>query len=579
MTAAIHKVGMPKWGLSMTEGKLISWLVDEGEPVDVGTELLEIETEKIAGALESPAAGVLRRQVAGGGDVVPVGGLVGVIADAGVPDEDIDAFVADFQASFVPPETAQEAASPTETVEVGGRQLRYLRLGEGAPPVVFLHGFGGDLNNWLFNCEKLSADRAVYALDLPGHGESAKDVGAGDLAFFADTLGAFLDAIEIDAAHLVGHSMGGAVALGYALDQPARVVSLTLIDAAGLGKDINADYIDGFVGAVKRRDLKPVLELLFADSSLVSRQLVDDVLRYKRKDGVEDALRTIRDALFPDGRQAVDLSSQLEELPMPVLVIWGSADGIIPVAHAGVHIEADDRGRLADVSGEYAIALPGAAGWCLGCAHAFDPQVAAWELAAAEEQPVLDLGERDADGVAAAEGGDFLRVVAEPAHDLVRADGLHRRPHVLDAVAVAERRLDAERLSVAPLECRHELAPARLRLLGRRGDGGTVQPEPLVRRDHPQRVRGEPQHVERPRDGEVRLVAGVDPHPLEGRAAGRLGQPEDRLQVDVAADQARERLRPVHRGDARDAAEPFARRLDLTKAGNRPRRQSGTPSP
>jgi pyruvate dehydrogenase E2 component (dihydrolipoamide acetyltransferase) len=226
------------------------------------------------------------------------------------------------------------AVTPTETVEVDGRRLRYLRLGEGAPPVVFLHGFGGDLDTWLFNSEKLSADRTVYALDLPGHGESTKDVGAGDLAFFADTLGGFLDAVGVDAAHLVGHSMGGAIALRYALDAPARVASLTLIDAAALGSEINADYIDGFVSAGKRRDLKPVLELLFADGGLVTRQLVDDVLKYKRKDGVDEALRTIRDVLFPDGRQTVDLSARLGQLPLPVLVVWGGSDRVIPAAHA-----------------------------------------------------------------------------------------------------------------------------------------------------------------------------------------------------------------------------------------------------
>jgi pyruvate dehydrogenase E2 component (dihydrolipoamide acetyltransferase) len=344
VSAEIHKVGMPKWGLSMTEGKVTEWLVGEGAHVDSGAELLEIETEKIAGALESPATGLLRRHVAAVGDVVPVGGLVGVIADAEFTEEDIDAFIAEFQASFVPPETSEDATTPTETVEVDGRRLRYLRTGEGLATVVFLHGFGGDLNNWLFNSEKLAQGRTVYAVDLPGHGESVKDVGAGDLGFFAATLGAFLNAVGVDRPHLIGHSMGAAVALQLALDQPDRMASLTLIDSAGLGREINADYIDGFVNAGKGRELKSVLQLLFADQGLVTRQLVDDVLKYKRKDGVDQALRTIRDALFPDGTQAVDLSARLGELAVPVLVVWGREDRVIPVAHAerlseGVRLE------------------------------------------------------------------------------------------------------------------------------------------------------------------------------------------------------------------------------------------------
>jgi len=333
----VTRLGMPKWGLSMREGKVTDWLVDEGEEVAEGEELFEVETEKIDGAVESPAAGVLRRRVAQVGAVVPVGGLVGVLADPWVPDADVDAFVAAFQASFVPEEAEGEAEAPTRTVEVGGRRLRYLeRAPEAAAgdPVVLLHGFGGDLNNWLFNTDRLAERRRVYALDLPGHGESSKDVGAGDLAAFAEALGGFLDAVGAARAHLVGHSMGGAVALAYALAHPDRVASLTLVAPAGLGEDINRDYIDGFVAAERRRELKGVLELLFADQGLVNRKLVDDVLRYKRLDGVEAALRQVAGAMYPSGRQTVVLTGELDRLQAPALVVWGGQDRILPTAHA-----------------------------------------------------------------------------------------------------------------------------------------------------------------------------------------------------------------------------------------------------
>jgi pyruvate dehydrogenase E2 component (dihydrolipoamide acetyltransferase) len=260
-----------------------------------------------------------------------------VLADPSVPDADIDAFVAAFQASFVPEEAAGEAETPTRTVEVGGRRLRYLERAPDEPagdPVVLLHGFGGDLNNWLFNTDRLAERRRVYALDLPGHGESSKDVGAGDLDTFAGTLGGFLDAVGAARAHLVGHSMGGAVALAYALDHPDRVASLTLVAAAGLGEDINPDYIDGFVADERRRELKGVLELLFADQGLVSRKLVDDVLRYKRLDGVDAALRTVAGAMYPSGRQTAVLAGRLDRLQAPALVVWGGQDRVLPAAHA-----------------------------------------------------------------------------------------------------------------------------------------------------------------------------------------------------------------------------------------------------
>lgn len=99
-TRQISKLGMPKWGLTMTEGTVIEWLVEEGAELGVGDEVVEVESEKINNVVEAPTAGVLRRRVAAEGDVLSVGGLMGVIADASVPDADIDVFVEEFQATL-----------------------------------------------------------------------------------------------------------------------------------------------------------------------------------------------------------------------------------------------------------------------------------------------------------------------------------------------------------------------------------------------------------------------------------------------------------------------------------------------
>ncbi len=332
MSDAVEKLGMPKWGLSMTEGTLLAWLVEEGAELAVGDEVAEVETEKINGVVESPVAGILRRRVAAVGDVVPVGGLLGAIADASVPDADVERFVDEFQASFVP-EEAEEAGPAPEKVAVEAGTLRFLRQGEGGEPLLLLHGFGGDLNNWLFTAPALAAERTVYALDLPGHGGSTKD-GPGDLDFLVGAARQFLDAQELERVHLVGHSLGGLIAARLALDAPERIASLTLVAGAGLGDEINGDYIDGFIAAERRRELKPALELLFADRALVTRKLVDDVLAYKRIDGVDEALRAIAGNLFDEGRQRVVIADRLAELTVPLLVVWGSDDRIIPVGHA-----------------------------------------------------------------------------------------------------------------------------------------------------------------------------------------------------------------------------------------------------
>ncbi|MEC9453490.1 MAG: acetoin dehydrogenase dihydrolipoyllysine-residue acetyltransferase subunit [Pseudomonadota bacterium] len=335
MSDTIRALCMPKWGLSMKEGTVAAWLMDEGDEISPGDEVLDVETEKISSAVESPDGGILRRLVAEEGETLSVGAILGVLADADASDTDIDAFVEEFQANYVPPaDDEEDEGTATETVEVDGRAIRYLLRGEDGLPVILVHGFGGDLNNWLFNHEALAAKRAVYALDLPGHGVSAKDVGGVGVGDLAAVVNGFMAALGIDSAHLVGHSLGGAISLKVALDHPDKVASLTLIGSAGLGPEINGDYLAGFIAAERRKDLKPHIEKLFSDPALVTRQLINDLLAFKRIDGVQAALEAISAAFAPGGSQALVMRDQIGDLTQPVLAIWGAGDQIIPAGHA-----------------------------------------------------------------------------------------------------------------------------------------------------------------------------------------------------------------------------------------------------
>jgi pyruvate dehydrogenase E2 component (dihydrolipoamide acetyltransferase) len=338
MSDAIRPVVMPKWGLAMQEGMVARWLVEVGAEIAAGDEILDIETSKIANVFESPVAGTLRRQVVGEGETVPVGALLAVVADDGVPDSDLDGFVAAFQEQFAAHAAeAGEAGPEPATVEAGGRRMRYLEMGVGeGPPVLFIHGFGGDLYSWQFNQEALAENHVTYALDLPGHGGSSKDLGGGqaDVGALAAAVLDFMDAKAIAKAHLVGHSLGGAIALDLALDHPDRVASATLVCSAALGPEINMAYIDGFMQAKRRKQLQPVLEMLVADPATLSRDMIEEVLKYKRLDGVEAALDRIAGESFAGGRQALQLTARLRELTVPVQVIWGRKDQIVPVSHA-----------------------------------------------------------------------------------------------------------------------------------------------------------------------------------------------------------------------------------------------------
>src|SRR5208282_2099747 len=110
MTGTITAITMPKWGLTMTEGKVVQWLRPAGVSFAPGDELLEIETSKITNVVEAEAAGTLLRIAAPEGSTLPIGGLLAVIGPADAPAAEIDRFVA----GFVVAEPADEAAEAAE---------------------------------------------------------------------------------------------------------------------------------------------------------------------------------------------------------------------------------------------------------------------------------------------------------------------------------------------------------------------------------------------------------------------------------------------------------------------------------
>ena len=331
----IQRVTMPKWGLSMKTGKIVEWFVAEGDTIDKGDDLVDIETDKIAGTLESPVGGLLRRIIAEPGADLPVGAVLAVVAPAEVADADIDAVVEEAKAAVASGALEEDEGPQPQLVEVGGRTISYLTLGgedTGGEPVVLVHGFGGDKNSWLFVQQPLvRGPRRARARPARARRVRPRTSATGRWTRWRASSPGSSTRSGSSRAHLVGHSLGGAVVAAVAKAAPDKVASLTLLAPAGYGERADAEYLRGFAAATSRRELKPLLGRLFADESLVTRQLVDDLLRYKRLDGVDKALATVLGTLLTDAdTQAIDTPALLEGLDVPVTVVWGESDRILP---------------------------------------------------------------------------------------------------------------------------------------------------------------------------------------------------------------------------------------------------------
>jgi 2-hydroxy-6-oxonona-2,4-dienedioate hydrolase/4,5:9,10-diseco-3-hydroxy-5,9,17-trioxoandrosta-1(10),2-diene-4-oate hydrolase len=231
----------------------------------------------------------------------------------------------------------------TRTVRAGGLDLFVAEAGRGEP-VVLLHGGGPGatgLSNYSRNIDALAQRFRVIVPDLPGYGRSSKRVDGRDpFGFLADSVRGLLDALEIDRAHLVGNSYGGAAALRLALDTPERVDRLVLMGPGGVGttrrpptKGLNAllSYYGG-QGPSREKLEAFIRSYLVFDGKAVPDELID--LRYEasidpevianpplRRPSAPGALRTL-------WRMDFTRDKRLQSLPTPTLVVWGTEDKV-----------------------------------------------------------------------------------------------------------------------------------------------------------------------------------------------------------------------------------------------------------
>lgn len=209
--------------------------------------------------------------------------------------------------------------------------LVQLREGEGRPSLL-IHGFGADINNWRPFLAGVHGMRPVYALDLPGHG--ASPLGAVvDFSTLVDAVEASLTGGNLGPVDLVGHSLGGAVAATLAGRALLDIRSLLLLSPAGLGPDVNGDFIRGFLRAASKASLAPWMHQLVADPVAITRAFVRATLKAREGTDLVVTQRRVAEAVFPDDTQAFSIRSELARLAIPTRVVFGTVDAIIPARH------------------------------------------------------------------------------------------------------------------------------------------------------------------------------------------------------------------------------------------------------
>lgn len=204
--------------------------------------------------------------------------------------------------------------------------------GEGIPALVLLHGFGGSHHVWDGVRAALPPSQHTIAYDLPGHGNSLSLSAEGVAPAFAKTILTDLQARKLGPIHLVGHSLGGAVSILMALFEPQRIASLTLLAPGGLGSGINAQLLRDFAGATSQQEILVCLRAMAVPEFSPSVDLVQQSVAERAATGQVQALQDLCARITFDGRQGAFTLEQLSSLAMPVHVVWGDKDPVLPFA-------------------------------------------------------------------------------------------------------------------------------------------------------------------------------------------------------------------------------------------------------
>ena len=262
------------------------------------------------------------------------------------------------------------SAISVEEVVLHGQRMEYRRSGTTGPHVILLHGMAGSAATWNTVMPRLGRTCQVIAPDLLGHGKSAKPV-AGDysLGSYASGVRDLMVCLGIDRATVVGHSLGGGVALQFAYQFPERCERLVLVSSGGLGTEVHAVLrlatLPGFAYILQAlsthhlvtlgNGLGRVLQRIGLRPGTDAEQAWRSFASFSDPATRAAFIKTIRSVIAAGGQRVSALDRLYLAAAVPMLLVWGDRDGIIPVEHARAAHELipDSRLEIVPNAGHY----------------------------------------------------------------------------------------------------------------------------------------------------------------------------------------------------------------------------------